>query len=214
MKRYLARIMALAMTLCLFGAAAKAVGIEDFSPMPAERCKLILPEGCVLDEVRKDGYLEVSLNRSRMDWSTALATGYNFSNRRMHCWIEIVPPDNEHTWRHASCSGYTGSELISWIEGQEPCSGPCRLDIELGRYDKENKVFEPFNTVRQGNISGFDFLFKWVDENNNVKLEHLHVEVASKVWPLHVEVPMVGTRRIIPDGSAGVSSAVSAGQVD
>ena len=105
MKRYLARIMALAMTLCLFGAAAKAVGIEDFSPMPAERCKLILPEGCVLDEVRKDGYLEVSLNRSRMDWSTALATGYNFSNRRMHCWIEIVPPDNEHTWRHASCSG-------------------------------------------------------------------------------------------------------------
>lgn len=45
MKRYLARIMALAMTLCLFGAAAKAVGVEDYSPMPAERCKLILPEG-------------------------------------------------------------------------------------------------------------------------------------------------------------------------
>lgn len=76
MKRYLARIMALAMTLCLFGAAAKAVvGVEGYSPMPAGRCKLILPEGCVLDEVRKDGYLEVSLNRSRMDWSTALATG-------------------------------------------------------------------------------------------------------------------------------------------
>ena len=44
MKRYLARIMALAMTLCLLGAAAKAVGIEDYSPMPAERCKLILPD--------------------------------------------------------------------------------------------------------------------------------------------------------------------------
>ena len=29
MKRYLARIMALAMTLCLFGAAAKAVGFRS-----------------------------------------------------------------------------------------------------------------------------------------------------------------------------------------
>lgn len=94
-------------------AAAKAVGVEDYSPMPAERCKLILPEGCVLDEVRKDGYLEISLNRSRMDWSTALATGYNFSNRQMHCQIEITPPDNEHTWRYGSWSGNMRiSELI------------------------------------------------------------------------------------------------------
>lgn len=218
MKRCLARIMALAMTLCLFGAAAKAVGVEDYSPMPAERCKLILPEGCVLDEVRKDGYLEISLNRSRMDWSTALATGYNFSNRQMHCQIEITPPDNEHTWRYGSSSGNMRiSDLISAAEAQELRSEPYRQYIELGRYDKENKVFEPSSTKRFQNYQdtyGFYMLFKWVDENNNVKREYLRVETASKTWPLHVEVPMAGTKRIIPDGSAGVSSAVSAGQVD
>ena len=196
MKRYLARIMALAMTLRLFGAAAKAVGVEDYSPMPAERCKLILPEGCVLDEVRKDGYLEISLNRSRMDWSTALATGYNFSNRQMHCQIEITPPDNEHTWRYGSWSGNMRiSELIPAAEAQEPRSEPYRQYIELGRYDKENKVFEPSNTKRFQNYQdtyGFCILFKWVDENNNVKREYLRVETASKTWPLHVEVPMVG----------------------
>ena len=160
MKRYLARIMALAMTLCLFGAAAKAVGVEDYSPMPAERCKLILPEGCVMDEVRKDGYLEISLNRSRMDWSTALATGYNFNNRRMHCQIEITPPDNEHKWSYGSSSGNMEiSDLIPGAEeaeAQKPRSEPYRQYIELGRYDKENKVFEPFNSTRGGYIRGLN----------------------------------------------------------
>lgn len=218
MKRYLARIMALAMTLCLFGAAAKAVGVEDYSPMPTERCKLILPEGCVLDEVRKDGYLEVSLNRSRTDWSTALATGYNFSNRQMHCQIEITPPDNEHTWHYASLSGNTEmSKMISLLEVQGTRSEPFREEIDLGRYDKENKIFEPSSTKTFQNYQdtyGSYILCKWVDENNNVKREYLRVETASKTWPVSVEVPMAEAKRIIPDGSAGVSSAVSVGQVD
>ena len=218
MKRYLARIMALAMTLCLFGAAAKAVGIEDFSPMPAERCKLILPEGCVLDEVRKDGYLEVSLNRSRMDWSTALATGYNFSTRKLYCQIEITPPDNEHTWHYASLSGNTEmSQMISLLEVQGTRSEPFREEIDLGRYDKENKIFEPSSTKTFQNYQdtyGSYILCKWVDENNNVKREYLRVETASKTWPVSVEVPMAEAKRIIPDGSAGISSAVSVGQVD
>ena len=218
MKRYLARIMALAMTLCLFGAAAKAVGIEDFSPMPAERCKLILPEGCVLDEVRKDGYLEISLNRSRMDWSTALATGYNFSTRKLYCQIEITPPDNEHTWHYASLSGNTEmSQMISLLEVQGTRSEPFREEIDLGRYDKENKIFEPSSTKtfqNYQNTYGSYILCKWVDENNNVKREYLRVETASKTWPVSVEVPMAEAKRIIPDGSAGISSAVSVGQVD
>ena len=67
MKRYLARIMALAMTLCLFGAAAKAVGFEEFSPVQAERYRVIIPEGLALNEKRNKGSLEVSLNRSKTD---------------------------------------------------------------------------------------------------------------------------------------------------
>ena len=213
MKRYLARIMALAMTLCLFGAAAKAVGIEDFSPVQAERYRVIVPEGLALNEKRNKGSLEVSLNRSKTDWNTALSTGFDFSSGTLSFQVEVAPPEDDADWR---CCGITGSgdldEMISIFEEEwEPEDGPYCNGFDLGTYEKRNRLFVPYNTAEYGPEY---MLLKWIDGEKNVRWEYLRVDVTSRTQPLRADISMVEAGRIIPDTGVGISSATDVGQVD
>ena len=213
MKRYLARIMALAMTLCLFGAAAKAVGIEDFSPVQAERYRVIVPEGLALNEKRNKGSLEVSLNRSKTDWNTALSTGFDFSSGTLSFQVEVAPPEDDADWR---CCGITGSgdldEMISIFEEEwEPEDGPYCNGFDLGTYEKRNRLFVPYNTAE---YEPEYMLLKWINGEKNVRWEYLRVDVTSRTQPLRADISMVEAGRIIPDTGVGISSATDVGQVD